>query len=763
MFTEKTVNPIWSGKEFKDTMKKTNPDFKFYILEHPGDSKDNYHEAYQQINKEALQKIKEFGEEQSKKMIPLIEKVNELNDKINARYETFKMTKEEAEEYFKEYLKEQEEWKADPKNKNRFLLPTFDSVEEVLENIHDRLRSDLSEEDKIQHTKDIDEVNRLHKEICDIHNSHFPGKFDTKIVQERSRRIGLEKNRNISKLEASKKFKSGGGQLFITQFILSDWFWEINEYSFQISQIFIPDDAQVRVSERGCGRFICDKFEIIDDDIALEDHVSQEILYDELEMKPKLFKFVKDRSDQRCMDCILINPSVLEFIDNQTPKMLIHALDSKCDYFIKNPWRFSKISTKDFENIDELEIKLIKNFKEGIESVREQTPELVKLHIETHNSAWGIKKDKFTYDNAMLAAKLCSSASILLADVECVDEAIILEYIKGESDLKFVKREKQTFNIVMKSVSQFGKSRQYVSNKSYGIGGSKYERFTFPPEQQKMIDLASVKQDGEALEFIEEDLQDFEIIYQALQQNIKARKFIKAKLSKEEKEKIYLLCLDTDINIFNEIPEEDQTYEMILKVASKNPSLNKNIKMKLDPEKQKQVDLVAVEKSWRALIDIPKERQSFDLIIKSLQNADKESLNPEYCEIVKDRLFYNAIKIELTPKQWEEVDLKIVGINPELLQHIPKERQTWDIVDSAINKDPKVRKYVKAELSIDQFEKINNFCVSADGMILEYIPFDQQDIKLIMIAMKQNKLCSKFIDPDEIVYLLDIGVNSRMF
>lgn len=746
-----TTNKTWTGEEFK----ALHPTTKFYILEHINTCDTNsYAEAIREVQKENEEQIEKLSQEIQAKLEPITKQLDELRERIHSKEESFKMTQEEAEEFYKEMLEELEKFKAENTDERCVMIQRFDSIEDVLESEHTRLRSDLTEEERLQYDKDIEEMNRLNKEHCDIWNTgplvgnNFQSTYNKEYIDKKAKQISLEKSRQ-------KHIFGIENTIFLSP--LSEYhFYDIAHYGYQLVQIDLTNNSTVKYDNT---KYRAVNFKIIDDELALEEHFDQKVLYEGIKKYPKLFKFVKDRSTKRCMECIDLNPGVLEYIENQTPEMLILALNKEYPN-CNNPWRHCKIDKNTIENIDKLEIKLVTNFGLGIESVRVQSDDLIKLHINTHKSGWGIDKAKFTYDTAMLTAKLCKDAAILLADVDCVDENIILEYIdKDEYNLRCVPRKKQTFKIVMKAVSKIGLARKYVSNKSDNKCGTEYELFVFPEEQQKEIDLTSVKQNGLALEHIEEQFQNFENIYAAVQQNVEARKFIKAKLSPEEKEKINLLCIGKDLSTFTKISDTDQTFDLILQTVTKDPRYANHIKIKLSPEQYEQLDKTLITHGWEGLINIPQKRQSYDLILKAVNNSSIESFKIEKRRYILNVNFYdkNVIKIKLSPKQWETINLIVVEKNPLLLSKIIKSRQTLDVVTKAITLNSKARQYVRAVFTSEEFRSINTLCLKDDPMTLKYIPFEQQDLALIKSPLKENKNCSKFIDPDIILGLIEFS------
>ena len=428
--------------------------------------------------------------------------------------------------------------------------------------------------------------------------------------------------------------------------------------------------------------------------------------------------------------------------------MALAALNYKSDILgYKNPWQYLTFPKDQIPNIDELERELVSKYSDGISGVRVQTPELIKLHIETYEHWHGLKKDNMTKDLCLLLARTdkTKSASIFLRDIECVDEEVRLESIRSDSDLKYISREKQTLKIILKSVSLFGLSRRWVSEKSHCLA-SKYEKVTFPPEKQKQIDLTSVEQNGLALEYVEEEHQDFEVIYSACDQNIEARKHIKGKLTPEEYGELYDLYIEKDVKLLEEVPKDYQTCDMILKAVKEDTRCMKHIKLELTLPEYNIFDCVCADKCGLYLESVPKDRQNLNLILIAVNRVKPEELFSH--KTVTN--FTKYIKIKLSKDDYEFIDLALIEKCPLLFKHTPKERQTLKVIKAAVTKDPKLREHVKAELDINQLHEINDICLQADGLTLEFIPYTQHTDYLISLALKQNKLACKFIDPDKI-------------
>ena len=239
-----------TGKELKAMFPKS----KFYIFEYFSDYDSKYFgKALEEEEAEISKRFDEIWAEKSAKTEPLREKIQELHAKTRAQQEEFFMTREEAEAC----LKEHEQMKAED---DRIIILAPDNVEDMMKYPSLRLKSTVTEEEKIQLEKDMEELNRLSKEECDIFNSYnsnsknYNGCFETvvfdnhlKDTNQRAIKIGLREHRKEAKEKALSRFTSGGGQSFFDQSLIYACLYSNKECSGKITQIDIPDEGQNQI------------------------------------------------------------------------------------------------------------------------------------------------------------------------------------------------------------------------------------------------------------------------------------------------------------------------------------------------------------------------------------------------------------------------------------------------------------------------------------------------------------------------------------
>ena len=145
-------------------------------------------------------------------------------------------------------------------------------------------------------------------------------------------------------------------------------------------------------------------------------------------------------------------------------------------------------------------------------------------------------------------------------------------------------------------------------------------------QQLREVCLAAVKKNGLALQYIPNEMRDFEVCLESVNQNSNAFEHIgsqqAANLTDKEYKEICLTAIKSNANVLKFIPKDKCDFEIYLESVKKSSDAFKLIgnyhETKLTENEYIQICLTTVKQDGLLLKEIPKEIRYFDIYIESI-------------------------------------------------------------------------------------------------------------------------------------------------
>jgi hypothetical protein len=249
----------------------------------------------------------------------------------------------------------------------------------------------------------------------------------------------------------------------------------------------------------------------------------------------------------------------------------------------------------------------------------------------------------------------------------------------------------KTEAMCLEAVKQYGEDLQYV------------------PNELKMTELclAAVKRNGKALEFVPDDeLKTAELCHEAVKENGSALQYV---------------------------PDELKTVDLCLAAVK---SFSQDLALAYVPEKLKTTELclAAVKQTSAALEYVPDELKTVDLCLTAVKNTFASFIMGGVLKFFPEKLKTAELCLEVV-KKWGDA-----------LQYVPEELKTAEICFKAVKRAGKALQYVPGEL------KTMEICLEAvnqNGSALEFVPDEFKTTELCLQAVKQNRGMLQYV-PEEL-------------
>jgi hypothetical protein len=463
-----------------------------------------------------------------------------------------------------------------------------------------------------------------------------------------------------------------------------------------------------------------------------------------IDKHPICIRYVNNPSKKLCMSVLRKNGLLLEYIKNKSYDLCVIAIENDpnaikiiCDSHNQG------YLTQD--QINKLCMIAIESDACTLEYIENQTIEMCLKAVELDYYAFNYVKNK-TID-------ICMKAIGFYTDV--LNHISFLVKHGSDIEKEFIKKNK--YDIYMKALDYSHHALEYVDISNI-YDHKTFEKYTY------ILCLKAVKKDGDALKYIHElqkkksiaylsnekiyniyitaidnnpcsirhvKEQTDELCLRAVRQNGEALKYI----DKDKKTEIlYMEAInEKSSHSLYYIEDDEITYDMCVKAVTID---GYNLKYVPEDKITNELCLIAIDSYTYAIEFIPDNRITYDMCMKAV----------EKCGLILSHIYHR------TPTQHfltYELYLKAVKNDGHAIQFIPNDLLTYEICIEAVKNDGYAIQFIPNDLLTYEI------CIEAvknNGHAIEFIPNDLLNYSLCLEAVKNNGYAIEFIPNNLLSY-----------